>query len=393
VRVLRNIGLVLAVTAAGLALAWNLSEPPPLPEESISVTVLANGPFDVGSDEYSLVDSSRPTQANKDFPGAPQRALHARAWFPLDDDGRNIPDQALPLIVYSHGFYGNSEEPRYLAEYLASHGYLVVAADFPLTNFRAPGGANVLDVINQPGDLSFLIDTLLAWNAEPGNRFHRRVDEERIALAGLSLGGMTTELAAYHPRWRDTRVKAAISIAGPLQLFGRAFFADSGLPFMMIAGDIDAMVPYADNARPVLERVNNAVLVSIHGASHTGFADQASMLRWFDNPDSIGCFFVAGKTPDMDDGVDLYSLIGSESEGILRNMDNSVCRVNPLPQAISPLLQHRVEMLAVRAFLESVFNADASEQARYRNYLQQVLATEIDGVSVERSAPPAASPS
>ncbi|MBK6288911.1 MAG: alpha/beta fold hydrolase [Pseudomonadales bacterium] len=388
-RSLKKIVVILVLIVAGLALAWNFSEPPPLPEESISVTVLANGPYEVGTHEYTLADASRPTQANKEFPGAPRRTLHTRAWFPLDSDGKNLPDQALPLIVYSHGFFGNSEEPRYLAEYLASHGYLVVAADFPLTNYRAPGGANVMDVMNQPGDVSFLIDTLLEWNREPGNRFHRRVDAERIALAGLSLGGMTTELAAYHPRVRDLRVKAAISIAGPLQLFGRRFFEQSQLPFMMIAGDIDAMVPYEDNARPVLERINNAWLVSIHGASHTGFSDQASMLRWLDNADSIGCYFVAGKTPDAADDIDLYSLLGSEDEGILRNMDNRLCRVDPLPPAISPLLQHRIVILAVRAFLESVFNPDDAERERYRDYLQRVLPSEIGGVTVERSSPPA----
>jgi len=128
---------------------------------------------------------------------------------------------------------------------------------------KAPGGANVFDVVNQPGDVSFLIDTLLAWSGDPENDFHQRIDAARIGIAGTSLGGMTTELTAYHPRLRDPRVKAAVSIAGPLQLFGRAFFAESTLPFMMVAGDIDAMVPYEQNARPVLERVNNAWLVSL----------------------------------------------------------------------------------------------------------------------------------
>ena len=70
-------------------------------------------------------------------------------------------------------------------------------------------------------------------------------------------------------------------------------------------------------------------------------------------------------------------------------MDNRLCRMDPLPPAISPLVQHRVVTLAVRAFLESVFNPDVAERERYRNYLQQVLPTEIGGVTVERSSPPA----
>ena len=47
----------------------------------------------------------------------------------------------------------------YLAEQLASLGYVVVAVDYPLTNGLAPGGPDVKDVVNQLADVSFLIDT------------------------------------------------------------------------------------------------------------------------------------------------------------------------------------------------------------------------------------------
>jgi hypothetical protein len=198
---------------------------------------------------------------------------------------------------------------------------------------------------------------------------------------------MTTELTAYHPRLRDPRVKAAISVAGPLEMFGPRFFAGSSLPFLMIAGDIDAMVPYEENARPVLERIANAWLVSIRGASHTGFADQASALRLMDNPDAIGCWFVKDKVPQDVDDQSLYTLLGSEDEGIVRGMQNRLCRMDPLPEAMSPLLQQRITTLAVRSFLDSVFAADPAARAAATEYLQAALARENGGVSVERSAP------
>jgi dienelactone hydrolase len=387
VKFLKRALLLVAILAGVLALAWKLTEPAPLPPGSAGAALLAQPPWGAGMREFELVDSSRPTGANGDFPGAPERRLRARAWYPLDADGRSIPARAFPLIIYSHGFFSTSAEPAYLARYLASHGYVVVAADFPLTTMKAPGGANVFDVVNQPGDVSFLIDTLLAWNGDPANAFHQRIDAARIGIAGTSLGGMTTELTAYHPRLRDPRVKAAVSIAGPLQLFGRAFFADSALPFMMVAGDIDAMVPYEQNARPVLERVNNAWLVSLAGASHTGFADQGSVFRWMANPDSVGCFFVRGRTPEAGDDTSFYDRLGSVEEGVLRGMEDSLCRMDPLPDAMSPLLQQRITMLAVRSFFESVFNPDASQQARYRDYLQAGLARDFPAVTVERSTP------
>lgn len=380
--------LCTAILIGGLALAWKLAEPAALPAGSAGAALMAQQPWHVGMRKFDLVDSSRPTGANGDFPGAPERTLHARVWYPLDADGGSIPARAFPLIVYSHGFFSTSAEPAYLARFLASHGYVVVAADFPLTTMKAPGGANVFDVVNQPGDVSFLIDTLLAWNDDPANAFHQRIDAARIGIAGTSLGGMTTELTAYHPRLRDPRVQAAVSIAGPLELFGRAFFAHSALPFMMIAGDIDAMVPYEQNALPVLERVNNAWLVSLAGASHTAFADQGAMFRWLANPDSVGCYFVRGRTPEAGDDTSFYDRLGTVEEGVLRTMKNQLCRMDPLPEAMSPLLQQRITMLAVLSFFETAFNPDATEQARYRDYLQAGLARDFPAVSVERSNPP-----
>lgn len=380
----------MALLAVVLSIAWWLSEPKALPADTSSAQLLEPGPYPVGSMEFELEDTSRTTAANGEFAELPLRKLQLRAWFPRGAGDKEVAKQAFALVVYSHGYFGNNAEARYLAEYLASHGYVFVAANYPLTNYQAPGGPNFFDVVNQPGDVSFVIDTMLTWNAQATHAFHGRIDAARIALAGLSLGGLTTELASYHPKLREQRARAAVSIAGPLQMFGREFFADSQLPFMMIAGDVDAMVPYDSNALPVLERINNAWLVSISRGSHTGFADQASWLRWFDNPDSLGCSMIAGETPKMGDGPDMQQLFGGAQIGILNDVEDRFCVLDPLPDSVSPLLQQRVVMLAVRGFLESVFNPQASEQERYRDYLRSTLGQELDGVTVERSAPPLA---
>ena len=377
---------VLVLAAAALAVAWRAAEPAPLPANSRSAVLLQPGPFAVEQARFELVDSTRPTDRNGDFAGAPARTLATRAWYPRSNAQHVAPPS--PLVIWSHGFFGNNGEPAYIAEHLASHGYVVVAADFPLTNYKAPGGATVYDVINQPGDVSFLIDTWLARNADANSPFHGRIDPERIAIAGLSLGGLTTELTAYHPRLRDPRIKAAVSLAGPLQFLERPFFAGSQLPFLMIAGDIDAMIPYADNARPVLERIDNAWLVSIRGASHTGFADQASFMRLLDNPDSIGCRFVRDRIPPASTDTGFIDRIGSEAEGVSRHFDQRVCQLDPLPSAISPLVQHRITVLAIASFLTSILDPDPAQRSAASDFLQNVLARENAGVTVERSAPP-----
>ena len=122
---------------------------------SESAQRLRHGPWDVERRDLRLVDDSRPTPANGAFPGAPARTLEASLWLPKKARG------ARPLVVYSHGFLSQRREGAYLAEHLASHGYLVASVDFPLSNGDAPGGPTVHDVAHQPGDVSFLIDALL----------------------------------------------------------------------------------------------------------------------------------------------------------------------------------------------------------------------------------------
>src|SRR5205823_7649068 len=107
-----------------------------------------------------------------------------------------------------HGFMDSRNGEAYLARHLASHGYLVAAPDFPLSNGAAPGRATVADVPNQPGDLSFIIDQLLA-----DATYGASADGDHIGPSGLSLGGLTTLLATFHPRFRDPRILASLPIA------------------------------------------------------------------------------------------------------------------------------------------------------------------------------------
>jgi len=75
------------------------------------------GPFAVASRDYTFVDPSRPNPTDR----AP-RTLVTTVWFPADAPGPH------PLVLYSHGFLGNRFGGRYLAEYLASRGYVVAGA-------------------------------------------------------------------------------------------------------------------------------------------------------------------------------------------------------------------------------------------------------------------------
>ena len=179
-KILKGLGATF-VLLVSLAIAVFVATGPQRPDsDSSSASWLEAGPHRVGSADFTFVDDSRPTNENRGFPGKPERTLLTTIWYPENLDGD------LPLIVHSHGIVSNRAEMPYVAETLASHGYVVVVADYPLTSGSTAGGANGDDVVNQPADVSFLIDSVLALSAEE-KPFSGHIDEQRIGLSGYSL--------------------------------------------------------------------------------------------------------------------------------------------------------------------------------------------------------------
>jgi dienelactone hydrolase len=359
---------VLAVSATFLS---NGKQAQPFPQDSASAARLLVGPLAVMSHNEVFVDESRPSQAHGDYAGANSRTLDATVWHPADNKSGPY-----PLIVYSHGFSSNRDGGAYLAEHLASYGYVVVAANYPLTNMNAPDRPYVKDVVNQPADVSFLIDSLLAQSDDQSHMLAAMIDPQRIGVTGISLGGMTSTLVAFHPTMGDSRIGASLSIAGPTAQFTASFFDSPQLPFLMLSGDIDALVPHASNAAPVLAKIPGSQLVTVNGASHPGFAGPAGALRWMNNPDALGCYMVMSNIEgDVEDAW--YELLGTEEQGIDYESVNELCLVDPLPAAMNPLRQQMISAVVVRAFFDSVFANDQQQRMLAAEFLSSVLPTEV----------------
>jgi predicted dienelactone hydrolase len=239
------------------------------------------GPFAVGVATLTLIDESRPTDANGSYAGADTRTLVTEVWYPAEGSAAEpeIRDAPLdrskapyPLIVFSHGYTGIRRQSTTFTSHLASHGYVVVSADYPLTNLAAPGGPRLSDVLNQPGDVSFLIDSLLGFSRQAGHQLEGAINEEAIGLSGHSLGGLTTLLAAFGPL-RDPRIKAALSIAGPACLMGETAYDSAAVPLLVMGGSEDRVVAWPsvraayDMAQPP------KYLLTILGGNHLRFAD------------------------------------------------------------------------------------------------------------------------
>ncbi len=378
------IGLLVLIAGTGIAAVMLLSADPWIPDGEVSKGYFTSGQYSVGSLDIDWTDQDRETMANGDFAGSAQRPLSGRVWYPASA-GRIAPGRH-PLIIYSHGFMSNFREGTYLAEYVATHGYITIAVNYPLTNYFAPGGPNLADVVSQPGDVSFLIDMA---TGDPSTALPGHVDPDRIAAVGLSLGGLTTQLATYHPRWRDPRIAAAVSIGGPTAMFTESFYAVTDTPMMMVAGDIDAMIHYDLNGPPLLDKDPTATLVTLQGASHTGFADIASkLLRFYDNPDSLGCSQIMDF---IDPDTNPFAGLFEADDGVV--FDPADARLpcdTPLPDlAMPPGQQQTLTALATLAFLDMHVDPDPQIRAGAFGFLKFLFERENPQVKVFRGPPSA----
>lgn len=367
-----------------LALLSLLLTKPELPAESSqSSSWLQSGPYAVDKSEFLFVDNSRATNANRDFPGAPERTLPTTIWFPEDFDG------PYPLIVHSHGFISSRIEVVYLLEQLVSYGYVVVAADFPLTSGSAPGGPNINDVSNQPGDVSFLINSTLAL-AGDDKPFSGEIDTDRIGIMGVSLGGFSTSLTAFHPRLREPRVKAAISIAGPSANLTKRFYEQSQveIPFLMIAGTSDRLIDYDSNAAVIPQRVADGALLTIEGGNHIGFVGISEpIFRFVHNADSLACWSVQSNV-DQEDG-EVFTDLFSEEDGIILDVNQPQrCQQDSPPVAGHPGRQHMITQIGVLSFFESVLGDTDRRRAEAKELLQTHIARDFAEAQFRTAALP-----
>ncbi|OGO52417.1 MAG: hypothetical protein A2148_05845 [Chloroflexi bacterium RBG_16_68_14] len=239
------------------------------------------GPFGAGVMTLELVDTSRPTEPNRDFPGADQRTLVVELWYPADSTATQPEerDAALdrskapyPLIVFAHGLGGNRRQSVSYTQHLASHGYIVAAPDFPLSHLGAPGGPRLKAVLEQPKDVSFLIASLLGFSEEDGHPLEDAIDGEAIGVTGHSLGALTSLLTVYGAS-RDPRVQAALPIAVPGCLLSEEIADDLSVPLLVLGGTRDLLTPPASN-RGAYDIANPPrYLVELLGANHIRFAD------------------------------------------------------------------------------------------------------------------------
>lgn len=346
------------------------------------------GRHQVATMDVTFEDTSRAISATDKHAAAPSRVLPTTIYYPsktaLFAPAPVADGGPFPMLMYSHGYSSSRDEAGPVAQQLASYGYIVVVPEFPLTNILANGSApDVMDAVNQPGDIKFLIDRMLASDA-PQPLVHA-ADEKRIGALGLSLGGLTTYLVSFHPKLRDPRVQVSMPIAGLSSFFAQGFYHTHDMPMLILHGDIDAFINYELNGRRSFMRAApNARLLTVKNGTHAAWGAQLDAATTAlanallapagadpSNPDGLGCGAVGG-TLQMT-GPEFIASFGGADEFIEADADPAAtvpCQGGQYKQpALDSSKQEEIAVASAPAFFDAHFAQSAETRADGCHYL------------------------
>lgn len=305
-----------------------------------------------------------------------QRELDILFWFP-----EQLPDAGqLPLLVFAHGLSGHPEEGTWLAEYLASYGYVVAAVKFPGTNRDNMANLDLNDLVNQPGDVSHVIDVALGEVPGAPAQVVDRIDSERVFLAGHSFGGLTTFLSAYDSQLMDQRLKAAIMLAAAGGDFlDPLFYQSRSLPMLLLHGDQDLMVDFATTSAEAFKRANTPrVLVNMLGGTHLGFSNRSA--AGF-NLDHMPCWLMKNFAGEDDGDIVFHAELKQRqpATGIGDYSAPPPCEFDvPDGEIMSISRQHHLSKILIREFLDYAVSGEAEKNTRFASLLENFDKTNED---------------
>ncbi|MEU4222233.1 chlorophyllase/cutinase-like alpha/beta fold protein [Actinoplanes sp. NPDC026623] len=172
------------------------------------------------------------------------RALPTTVWYPAKGAVPGTPDPVddappaagrFPLVLFSHGLTAQPDDYADMLTRWVRAGFVVAGPTYPRTSYGV-ADFDPLDIVNQPADASWVLDSLLA----PAGPFGAMIDPDRLAAAGHSAGGITT--VGLFSAYRDERLKAGVVLNGTD--FQGAPFTGPPAALLFVHGRRDNTVTY-----------------------------------------------------------------------------------------------------------------------------------------------------
>lgn len=276
--------------------------------------------------DIKVASSLDPTQAGSEQVQTLKLSLNdekRQRQIPLDVYFSSSASTNKPVIVFSHGRGSVKTDLRYLAEHLASHGYIVAALEHPgsnKTSFKAVNQnkkqlVTPQEFLDRPRDVSFILDELEKLNQTGNSPLQGKLATNNVMIVGHSFGGGTAlalaggELQIENLKQRcqqnlstanlgervqcagqvlpektyqlrDARIKQAIALNPTTSLmFGETGLTKVQIPTLILSSSADKITPALTEQVMGFAKIPSPKwLVGVVGASHLSVIDPSVIL-------------------------------------------------------------------------------------------------------------------
>jgi len=254
------------------------------------------------------------------------------ASYAVPDAPADLAGGPYPLVILSPGFAMSASSYGWLAEHLASYGFVVLAAEHD--EEMNPETGLWQGAVKRPQEIQAVFAYVDA-QTQLGGTLAGLVDAETVAVLGHSYGGYTALAAAgarldsaglvahceqavqethpaawlcdmllphlpemaelagldalpaeLWPGWGDAGVDAVVALAGDAFFFGGAGLAEIEAPVLAIGGTADTDSPFAWSTEPTFDYVSSPrkIRIALDEAEHMIFTNPCASVRWYARP-------------------------------------------------------------------------------------------------------------
>ena len=319
-------------------------------DQRLEWSVFDDGPYSVGFRSIELTYTPRGYDED--------RSLRASIWYPTDassgsparyqglfsrnevfTDAEPSDGGPFPLFVFSHGNMSFAEQNFFTTEFLASHGWVVIAPDHA-GNSTFDGVDDRDDIaLLRPLDITAVLDAI--YGLPEGDVLVGALTDE-VVLSGHSYGGYTTlavagtgfdvdafvnacegtardsefcevlqnpdRLQLLRDGFLDERVDLAIPLTPGIQEYFGDGPADIDIPVLVMTGALDLTLPNSTQGDPIWEALDgdDDVRLDFVNAGHFTFSNMCDTLPGFIEDDGCGDGFI--DAPLAQELINAYTL-------------------------------------------------------------------------------------
>ncbi|TMP34367.1 alpha/beta hydrolase family protein [Pseudoalteromonas rubra] len=205
--------------------------------------------------------------------------LSAMTWNIAAENEIHLPHDALPLIIFSHGYYLNPELFTIMAAYIASRGYLVASINHSFgSDYYQPPNSKAIKTIELPSDdlgidlpmwsadQRFVLTKIKQMNHDPQSPLFNTFNGQ-VGILGHSYGGA----AAFYTAAKTPEVTAIVNMDGTV--FGWQDITITQ-PFMYVQADEEYFSEIFINVH------NKGYLALFESLNHVSFSDIVVLKDW-----------------------------------------------------------------------------------------------------------------